>query len=326
MKLMRNTLVLLLTVSLFGCLATTGGAKKPSDPFEVKNAKAFNGKRTLAIGSFKVSFVTFDKSSAKAQSSMASSDSGFAKLTMRAKLDGVSDDTFQQLTDYAYQDFVRQLQAGGYEVVDRAVIESAASYGKLPAATSPHKVTSSFKAVTGGSRESATFSPSGLPLYHKGNDYEPAAPFEMYAVADESGVPTINVHYIVHFAYFQGSTDNSGSTKIAQMSMGQMVRMEHGSKMSLAVGHRSTFSKPNGDLTLTWGEVSDITYGETSDSTSGAQKAANVFSNVVGMFSGGSMSAREYLIKAEPEKYSAAVKDVVGRTTGQFVQKMASLR
>ena len=326
MTLLRNTLLLLFTASLFGCMVTGGGNKKPNDPFEVTRPGSFKNQKQVAIGSFKVSFITFDKSSSKAQSSMASSDSGFAKLTLRAKLEGIDDNTFQQLTDFAYQDFIMQLKANGYEVVDREKIESAPSYAKLPTTASPFKVTSSFKSVTGGSRESATFSPTGLPLYHKGSDYEPAAPFEIYSVADESNVPILNVHYIVHFAYFQGKTDNSGNTKIAQMSMGQMVRMEYGSKLTLAVGPWSTFSNPNGDLNLTWGEVSDITYGETSDSTSGAQKAANAFSSVVGLFSGGSMSAREYLIQAKPGKYSAAVKDVVERTTSQFVKKMASLR
>jgi len=311
---------------LSGCLATTGGVKKPSDPFNIDNASAFKDKKSVAIGSFRVSFITFDKSSSKAQSSMTSSDPSFAKVTLRARLDGISDETFQQLTDFAYQDFTRQLTANGYQVVDRNKIRSAPSYSRMESISNPHKVTSSFTSITGGSRESATFAPTGLLLHYSGNDYEPAAPFEMTAVAEEAGVPTVNVHYFIHFATFKGNTSSSGDTKTAQINLGQGVRAEYGSKLSLMVGSGSTFSNPNGKLDLTWGESSDAAYGETSDSTSGAQEAANTFSTVMGLFSGSSMSAREYLIKAEPEKYSAAVKDVVGRTTGQFVHKMASLR
>jgi hypothetical protein len=318
--------VLLLASTLFGCVATTGGAKKPADPFEVNNAKAFKGKQEVVIGSFKVSFITFDKSSSKATSSMASSDPSYAKMTLRAKLDGVTDATFQQITNDAYADFLTQLQASGYTLGERSRIESTPSYSKLPATTNPHKVTSSFKSVTGGSRESATFAPTGLPLYHKGNDYEPAAPFEMASVAGESGIPTLNVHYIVHFALFQGKTSRSSSSKSASMTMGQMVRMEHGSQLGFVAGGGSTFSNPNGNVKLTWGETSEMTFGETSDATSGAQEAANTFSSVVGLFSGSSASAREYLMMADPVKYSAAAKDVIHRTSGQFVQKLASLR
>lgn len=326
MTALKNTLLMSLAVLLIGCSAIGGGVKKPSDPFQVNNASAFKDKKQLAIGSFKVTFVTFDKSSSKAESSMASSDSKFAKVTLRAKLEGVDDQTFQQLTDFAYRDFADKLKENGYQLVDRSRIESSPAYSELPASTSPHRETSSFKSITGGSRESVTFSPSGIPLYHSGKSYQPAAPFEMYNVAEESGVPIVNVHYIVHFAYFRGDSNSSDKSKVARVQLGQVVRVEHGSQLALVVGHGGTFNNPNGNLDLTWGEASDMAYGETSDATSGGQKAANVFSNVVGMFSGSSMSAQEFLITAEPEKYQAAARDVIGRTSSQFVNKMVSLR
>ncbi|HQU90117.1 MAG TPA: hypothetical protein PK620_15440 [Denitromonas sp.] len=328
MKLTRSVLVLCLAATMVGCVATTGGARKPADPLNVENGSAFKGKQALAIGSFKVTYVTFDKSSAKATSSMFSSDSGFAKMTLRAKLEGIDDATFQGLTDYAYQDFTKRLQDNGYEIINRARIESAKGYAALPSTANPHKDTSSFTAITGGSRETATFAPTGLPLYHKG-EYGGAplpAPFGMYAVAQAAGVPTINVHYIVHFAYFEGATSNSLNVKTASVNMGQTVRVEHGSQAILAVGDGSTFNNPNAKINLTWGEASTQEYGTTSDATSGAQEAANAFSSVVGLLSGSSMAAREYLIQADPEKYTMAAKDVIGRTNAQFTTKMLSLR
>jgi len=305
-----------------------GAPSKPADTLQVSNPSAFIGKSELALGSFKVTFVTFDKSSSTATASMASPDSGFAKMTLRARLAGVDDAVFQRLTDFAYQDFIEQLETNGFKVVDRSRLESAPSYEKLGVVSSPVKVVSTMTAITGGSRESATFSPSGLPLYHKREfgAAPRAVPFGIHAVADEAGVPVINAHYIVHFAYFQGSATSTSDLKIAKVTLGQTVRIEHGSQAELAVGHGGTFSNPNSNIIMTWGEASDMPYGTTSDATSDAQVAANTFSSVVGVFSGGSMSAREYLIQADPAKYSEAAKDVIGRANKLFVGRMGSLR
>lgn len=309
-------------------LIPSGAPSKPDDTLRVSNPSAFQGKSELAIGSFKVTFVTFDKSSSTATAPMFSPDSGFAKMTLRAKLSGVDDVTFQQLTDFAYEDFKAQLKSQGYTIVDRARIESAPSYANLGTVPNPHKVVSGMKMVTGGSRESATFAPTGLPLYHKGEfgtDPRPV-PFGIHGVAQEAGIPVINAHYVVHFAFFTGSASTTRDVKMAKVTLGQTVRMEHGSQLELAVGHGGTFNNPNSNIIMTWGEASDQPYGTTSDATSDAQTAANAFSGVMGVFSGGSMSAREYLIEAEPEKYASAAKDVISRSTELFTDRMASLR
>lgn len=308
--------------ALFG-INLGGEPTKPADPLEVQDPNAMKGKSALAVGSFKVSFVTFDKSSATATSSMFSSDSGFAKMTLRSRLVGVDDQTFQAITDTAYQDFLQTLRANGYQVIDRARIESAPSYAKLGVTPNPHKETSSFTAVTGGSREEATFSPTGLPLYHEG-EFGAAprpVPFQVHEIAQESGVSIINVHYLVHFAYFSGDTSNFGGTKTASMNMAQTVRVEHGSQMVLTSGWGDAST-----VALTWGNYSDKVYGTASEATSDAQTAANAFSSVMGVFSGGSMSAKEYNIDADPAKYAESANDVISQTNEQFVKKLASLR
>ena len=305
-----------------------GGPKKPADPLTVDNEAPLKGLSEVAIGSFKVSYVVFDKSSSTSTAPMFSSDSGFAKMTLRARLAGVDDATFQALTDFAYRDTVEKLAAAGIKVVPRARIENTAAYAKLPTTPNPHKETSSFTAVTGGSREAATFAPTGLPLYHESEfgAGPRAVPSGIYAVADEAGVPTLNVHYLVHFAFFTGEASTLGDTKTARVTMGQTVRTEHGSQWILSKGYGGTFNNPNTNIMLTWGEASDRPYGDTSEATSDAQTAANAFSSVVGLFSGGSMSAKEYLITADPGEYSLAAREVLQKTTAKFADKVASLR
>ena len=326
MKRMMSVVTMMVSLALSGCL-TTSVPQAPKDPYSVDNPKAFQGKNKVAIGSFKISFVTFDKSSAKAGGSMASADSGYAKLTLRAKLDGVDNATFQSITDRAYRDLIQQLQANGYTVVDRKSIESVKSYRSLKTVPNPDVEEVRFKSITGGKRTESTFSPAGLPLYHKGEfgGAPLSIPFQIYSVASESGVPIINVHYLVHFAYFRGSVKN-GDDKEARMSMGQAVQVQHGSVMGLAVGGRSTFSNPNGVVKLTWGEVNEVPYGTTAAATSGAQKAANAFSSAVGLLSGGSMVAKEFTITADPQKYSQAATDVIARVNKGFVGKMSRLK
>ncbi len=325
MKLITGSLISMVLV-LSGCVSS--GPTKPDDPYKVDNANAFEGKQKVAIGSFKISFVTFDKSSSKATGGMMSSGSEYAKVTLRAKLEGVDDKTFQKITDQAYKDFTNKLEKSGYTVIDRSAITNAKSYSEMETVPNPHKQqASSLKSVTGGSRREATFSPTGLPLYHASfmGSAPKSVPHLIYSVANESGVPILNVHMFVHFAYFQGQTQN-GDDKKATVNLGQVVRTEDGSLVALAVGHSGTFSNPNGTIQLTWGESTTMPYGTTKDATSGAQKAANTFSSVVGMFSGGSSSAKELIITADPEKYSTAALDVIERTNGGFINKMAKLR
>jgi len=325
MKLITGSLIFI-ALLLSGCV--TSGPTKPDDPYKVDNASAFKGKQKVAIGSFKISFVTFDKSSSKATGGMISSGSEYAKATLRAKLEGVDDKTFQKITDQAYQDFTNKLKQNGYTVIDRSAITNAKSYANMETVPNPHKQQeSSFKSVTGGSRREATFSPTGLQLYHASSMGAAPRPVPhlIYSVAAEAGVPILNVHMRVHFAYFKGQTKN-GDDKKATVNLGQVIRTEDGSRVTLAAGPKSTFSNPNGTIQLTWGKSTSTPYGVTKDATSSAQKAANTFSSVVGMFSGGSSSAKELIITADPEKYSTASLDVIGRTNNGFIHKMAKLR
>lgn len=310
---MKNSiLIILISVFLFGC-GSLGGNKKP-DPLLLENTEVIAGENRVLLGDFRIKFITFDKSSAKSESPMFSSDSGYAKSTLRAKLVGVSESVMQEITDTAYQDFISQLKNAGYSIENEKTLTSNSLWKDIDTEKGPIKVDSSFKAWTGGTEESTTLSPSGKSLleFSMGN----TMPYNVYAAADEIGMPIVNVNYTVHFVYFGSETDYKanahtdikGAEYSAEVSLGQGIQVVPGSNVEFSRGLTSTFSHPNATISIGAPVVVPGAYGSNEDATSGAQKAANVFSSIVGIFSGSSQSATEINITADPAIYAANAK------------------
>jgi hypothetical protein len=321
-------------LALSGC-ASMGGSGE-SDPVNVDNPKALQETSDVAIGSFKITFVTFDKSSAKAESSMFSSDSGYAKSVMRAKLNGVSDEVFQTITDKAYEEFVEGLENKGFNVVDRSKITGHKKWSKMNTVDSPHKDTfnKALKSVTGGSREDATFAATGLEMFKVPfNDVKaPITPYEYSEVAKDTGIPILDVHYTVHFVRFSSNTNYNpndwnqfkGAEYSAEVLAGQGVHVVSGpsSRVTVIKGMGGTFSNPNANITAYWTFLEPGPYGKTSDATSGAQKAANAFSSLMGAFSGGASSAKEIDVTADPALYQERAMGAVNRANEAFLNAM----
>jgi hypothetical protein len=327
---MKNIAVLLvLSLSLFGC---AGIATKQAEPVVTDNAEAFSGKGRVILGDFRVSFVTFDKSSAKAESPMFSSERGYAKSTLRAKLTGVPDSVMQQLTDAAYRDFEAKLKASGYTLVDGRALADSADWQKMDKETSPVKTTSSFKAWTGGSRETATFAPSGMTLVERGANG--IMPYHAYVAADKLGTPILSVNYLVHFVYFGSETDYQsnvaydykGAEYSAEVSAGQGIQVVPGSGIEFMSGAAGTFNNPNGRVTVGAPVLVPGPFGRSEDATSGMQKAANAFSSVLGMVSGSASSAKEINIKADPDVYAANAKKALLSANERLVSALAAAK
>ncbi len=322
--------LVLLSTFLFGCAGV--GAKKQADPVLLSNAEVIAGKRQLLLGDFRVSFITFDKSSAKAESSMFSSDSGYARSTLRAKLAGVPDSVMQELTDAAYQDFVSKLKANGYSLADGSVLAANGEWQKLDMEASPKKITSSFKAITGGNQESSTFAPSGKSLIKM--SIAKMLPYQVYSAANEVGMPILNVNYTVHFVYFgretdykaNAYTDFKGAEYSAEVSAGQGIQVVPGSGLDLIMGVTSTFNDPNAKLSIGAPVVVPGPFGRSNDATSGFQKAANTFSAVMGMVSGGASSAKDIDITADPDVYAANAKKALLEANQRLTSALAAAK
>ena len=322
--------LVILSMFLFGCAAA--GSKKQVDPVLLTNANVIAGKQQVLLGDFRVSFITFDKSSAKSTSPMFSSDSGYAQSTLRAKLMGVSDDVMQALTDAAYQDFVTKLKASGYTLADGSALAANAEWQKLDTEASPKKITSSFKSLTGGNQESSTFAPSGKSLIKL--NIAKVMPYQVYSAANELGTPILNVNYTVHFVYFGSETDykanayndSKGAEYSAEVAAGQGIQVVPGSGVDLIMGVTSTFNDPNAKLSIGAPVVVPGAFGSNEDATSGFQKAANTFSMVMGMVSGGSSSAKDINITADPAIYAANAKKALLEANQRLTSALAAAK
>lgn len=86
---MKKIILSAVILTLISACAGIGGATKQVDPIAIENADTFTGQNKVLLGDFRVTFITFDKTSATAKSSMFSSDTGYATSGMRATLKGV---------------------------------------------------------------------------------------------------------------------------------------------------------------------------------------------------------------------------------------------
>lgn len=314
------------------CAGVGGGSTKAVAPIAVTNAETIAGQNTVLLGDFRVTFITFDKTSATAKSGMFSSDSGYATSSMRATLTGVPDEVMQSITDAAYQDFKAGLAKNGYTIGDESALRGNATWQKLKYEGSPIKTKSSFKIVTGGSREDTTFAPSGRSLMSKA--IGGGIPYQAYDAAGQLQVPIINVNYVVHFVYFGSETDYKsnaysnikGAEYSAEVSAGQGIQVTPGSGIDWMRGVTSTFSHPNATVYIQAPVVIPGAYGSSEDSTSGLQKAANVFSSVLGAVSGGSSSSKDINITANPEAYKANANAALLEANKRVLNALAAAR
>lgn len=335
MKTIRQAAVLLFGVMLLTGCASSGSNSSVKDEakisIEVERADAFKGKKNVAIGNFSVTFVTLDIASAVATDpNFFSSDNGYASSSLRATLSGVDDSIFQAITDSIYADFKRKLTAAGYTLLEPSQLADLKSYSKVKFENSPVHRKSRLKFISGAKREDAVFAPSGMQIVKSLGKLN-VLPYVMYDIAGNEKISILNVNYTVNFAGFNTNTDFSngynGSSYSATVSMGQNVQAEAKStSLIMANGLESTFSHPNGELKLIRSLSTAKPFGTATDVTSGLDKFANVFSSVMGAFSGGSSSTKKINIQADPAKYQALANEALLNINQRFVERMASLR
>lgn len=133
---------------------------KMGGTFGAKTVTAFAKSNRVAIGGFRVVFVTHNEARAFVRASyLPGRDTGSASAKMEVDLRGVDDATLQKITDAAYQRFVDQLKAAGREVVT----PDAAAYATFKTAASPMEVKTGFL-------KGKAFAPTGMPLWFQVGD------------------------------------------------------------------------------------------------------------------------------------------------------------
>ena len=223
-----------------------------NDTVEVTTPAAFAEKQQVVIGGFKVGFNDSKRLQNKAKGTFLSSASG-GKSTGLVKLEGVSTEAMQAITDKAYSDFVNQLKLQGYTVVDRGNFTGHTSYQKTKEYDFPYK-----------DDNSGLLSSYGTMVYYSPREIGPKQPIflgeiegvtggfgfanPMNAVAaygEETGIPVLNVTYLVDFAGAGGHE----SVWSSSLAVGQLLSVDRG-VVGIGSGQGGTFSKKIGNMRL----------------------------------------------------------------------------
>lgn len=267
-------------------------------------AEAFAGVNKVIIGGSKVAFVDYRYAAAQAKGSFLGGGTFGGKSAARIRLVGVTDAEKQQITDAVYSDFVKKLEAAGYDVLDRRLLEGAAGCQDVPSYPVPYR-----DDPMGSNTELSLFVPSsfGKVRFFQGDAaIGVSVPFSVKTInviaseyASKDAVKGLSANYIVDFA----ATENYAGRTYANVGVSDVLSLAPGSSVAIIGGHGGTFSKDNGRIHITSGKLSTEQFGEVVDSTpdinSTVETEVNVLSAVAGM---GTNVSRQYEVKADASR------------------------
>ena len=338
-----------LWISTFFIFALLTGCASPGDPsgaeaskrgrVDSKNTQNIADKKQVYIGDFRVSFILRDSGSSTAKNSMFDrrADKGdYAKSIMKARLTGVPEEVFQQITDQAYDDFRQRLAANGYTVLNRSALEATKAWNKVGKESSPNPPyakayddSASSKVMKGvlgmGNVDAITFAPSSMEMVKASSTM--MFPYQYGVASEEVGKPLVSAHYTVHFAWFGGDSDVTmnyitGDREMsAETTLGQGIQVTPGAAIVFTVDQGGTFSK-SGYVSLKDPVVVAGAYGVNEDTTSTGAKAVNALSSTLGFFSGKTSSTKEISIKATPAYYQQGVLRALSEANGRLFKEL----
>ena len=311
----------------------TGVFGQEHDRVSVTTAEAFNGKKDVVIGSFKVGFIEYKRASETAGGGMFSS-SAAATARVKANLEGVPKSTMQAITDAGYKDFVAQLEANGYTVLDRSILTSTDAYKKATSATSPTQ----YDDITLAMKSDVVyFAPTGQELFFMPGEKSsafgglssgigfsnPGMAFQVVADSDKLAIVTAN--YVVNFVNTEGY--GGAHRSVSSVSLDPGLSVVPGSSVGLIGGYDGTFSKNIGSISLGQPVYTMDKFGTIEETTSTAESAAGVFSMVVGGLSGtSSTNSGTYAVTADPQVYALLTEGLLKDANMQLVNAMAANR
>lgn len=292
---------------------------KMGGTFGAKTVTAFAKSNRVAIGGFRVVFVTHNEARAFTGATYLPGgvERGSARAKMEVDLQGVDDATMQAITDRAYQRFVEQLKAAGREVV--TLEELQPTYTEFKTAPTP-------MAVDVGLLKGKAFAPTGMPLWWQiGDSWGDAGlgqknmrAFNKQAAALK-GTICVAPMVVIDFAHMESSGNKSGLLRRtaevgASLAMSvpafytRVVRAEE-------VRYGGIVSKgDDGALSLTKALDTDIEFAELF--------AVNEKTGTVLALSGADNKTKKWkkVAKTTNEAYTAAADAVLGQATGAFAK------
>ena len=228
---MRTTLATALTLVLvansFPASARASGLpfgkKDDNASVKVDGGKVLQGKTTLALGAFRVAFVTSDSAYSESHGMFANGGSN-AKMT--GELVGIDHATMQKIADQVYADFLKQAAAKGYTILDSTKVATTSSayrdltqtvnyadsrIGTLVIPTGQRSVALAADDSGKDSKGAATI---GSAFHNLGKSVAKSEANKAFPIAaKEMGAPVIGVTIVVNFASFKGGSSSFGSSK-----------------------------------------------------------------------------------------------------------------
>jgi hypothetical protein len=320
-KISRRALVctLALTVSAFAF-----GKKDENASIKVEKSDLLKGQSTLALGAFRVAFVTEDSVLATSHNAFT----GGSKAKMSGELSGIDHATMQKIADEVYADFLKQAAAKGYTILDSAKVNAAsAAYRAIPQTvnfadsrigtlvipTGQFSVAIAADDTGKDSKGSASF---GAVFHNVGastakSDANKAFPL----AAKDIGAPVLGVTIVVNFAAFRAS-GSFGSSK-ATIDPGATIdgtdKIDIALNTSILAWDAKSCEYANCmERVILQGYIhSNAPVGKTETS---------------GKWSFGGSSKKNAVLEAEPDLYEKGVLEVAPQASEMMIDAMQKAR
>ncbi len=312
-----SCLLVLSALVLAGCVATGGGNNAPAvargafgvplGQVESAGTSYIKGESKVVLASFRVAFNQSVKATAQ---SSALFNPNVASAAMSGKLMGIEPQVYQAITDAAYADFVRKLQATGLTVVVPRELGGSAAYGRLSSVANPAALdgsTTGHVILVAPSGTKLTLFPGEGGVASGFSGFDAASPLQVLpALIKEQQGGVMHVTYYVDFLNASSSGHSLIKGGNAQVAMGQGLSVRSGSGIAYTTlaGSRCVGYCPNATSAIKLGQAaySDQAYGVSRDVTNETVNALGVLS---GVLSGRSFSRKDIEIHADPGRYSA---------------------
>ena len=297
---------------------------KMGGTFGAKTATAFAKSNRVAIGGFRVVFVTHNEARAFSGATYLPGgvERGSARAKMEVDLQGVDDATMQAITDRAYQRFIEQLKAAGREVV--TLDELKPTYAGFNTATANPQP------VDVGLLKGKAFAPTGMPLWWQvGDSWGDAGigqknmrAFNKQSEALKAPI-SIAPMIVIDFAHMESSGNKSGLIQ-RRAEVGASLAMSVSTFYTRVVRAEQTryggivFKGDDGALSLTKALDTDLEFAELF--------AVDEKSGTVLSLSGADHKSKKWkkVAKTTNEAYTAAAEAVLSQATGAFAKLFAA--
>lgn len=323
MKFRNSRLALACTLAMtLSAHALPFGKKDDNATVKVEKSGALKGQSTLALGAFRVAFVTED---AAVSTSHGAFSNGGSAAKMSGQLAGIDHPTMQKIADEVYADFLKQAAAKGYTILDSTKVAAAsAAYrdvaqtvnfadsriGTLVIPTGQRSVAIAADDSGKDAKGSASLS---VAFHNLGKQTAKSEANKAFPIAAKDiGAPVLGVTIVVNFASFKGTSSSFGSSK-ATIAPGATIDGGNKNELALFTSILAWDAKSCeyvGCMARVYLEGyihSDAPIGKTS---------------TYGKWGLGNSTSKSAVLEADPELYEKGVLDVTAQASGMLIDAM----